>query len=133
MIDFILEKSIKAALFWLVGLAVFALGFWLFSLYPSQQFPTPEAGKWQAVFLENGQVYFGRLATGGRNYVTLSNVYYLKAAGDLSDAGATINLIKLGGELHGPEDVLHIPADKILYWENLKDTSAVVQRIGAAK
>jgi hypothetical protein len=61
--------------------------------------------------------------------VKLSSVYYLRTAGDLSDAGATINLIKLGGELHGPEDVLHIPVEKILYWENLKDSSAVVQRM----
>ncbi len=132
MIDFILEKGIKAAVFWLVGLVVFALGAWAFSLYPSQQFPVPEAGKWQAVFLDNGQVYFGKLAVDGRGYVTLSQVYYLRAAGDLADANATINLIKLGGELHGPDDVLHIPQGKILYWENLKDGSAVVQRIGGA-
>lgn len=133
MIDFILENSIKAAVFWLVGLVFVGAGFFLFSLLPAQQFPTPEAGKWQAVFLDNGQVYFGKLAQDGRNSVALSNVYYLRTAGDLADAGATINLIKLGGELHGPEDVLHIPTGKILYWENLKDSSAIVQRIGAAR
>jgi hypothetical protein len=129
MFDYILEKGIKAGIFWAIGLFITAIGFGLFALYPSQQFPSSEAGKWQAVFLDNGQVYFGHLVPDGRSYVKLSNVYYLRAAGDLSDAGATINLIKLGGELHGPEDVLHIPTEKILYWENLKDTSAVVQRM----
>lgn len=129
MTDYLLENGIKALVFWAVGLVAAAAAFGLFSLYPSQQFPIPEVGKWQAVFLDNGQVYFGHLSSDGRGYVTLSNVYYLRAAGDLSDAGATINLIKLGGELHGPEDVLHIPTEKILYWENLKDSSAVVQRI----
>jgi hypothetical protein len=129
MFDYILEKGIKAVVFWVVGLVAMAFGFWAFSLYPDQQFPSPDAGKWQAVFLDNGQVYFGHLVPDGRSYVKLSNVYYLRTAGDLSDAGATINLIKLGGELHGPEDVLHIPTEKILYWENLKDSSALVQRM----
>lgn len=129
MTDYLLENGIKAAVFWLVGLIVVSIGFFAFSLAPSQQFPAPEAGKWQAVFLDNGQVYFGHLAQDGRGFVALSNVYYLKAAGDLANPDATINLIRLGGELHGPEDVLHIPQGKILYWENLKDSSAIVQRI----
>jgi hypothetical protein len=95
MFDYILEKGIKAGIFWAIGLFITAIGFGLFALYPSQQFPSSEAGKWQAVFLDNGQVYFGHLVPDGRSYVKLSNVYYLRAAGDLSDAGATINLINL--------------------------------------
>jgi hypothetical protein len=40
-----------------------------------------------------------------------------------------LNLIKLGGEAHGPEGDMYIAKDKILFFENLKDNSTVVQAI----
>jgi hypothetical protein len=129
MLDYILERSIKALVFWLVGLLVLLAGAWAAGLLPHQTFPQVPADKWQAVFLDNGQVYFGKLTNESTEYVTLATVYYLRTAGDLERNDASINLIKLGGELHGPEDTLHIAKSQILFWENLKDTSSIVQRI----
>lgn len=96
--------------------------------------PSPDKNKYQAVFLTNGQVYFGHLEKAGGGYVRLSDIYYLQVQGpDLQQQSQStspnINLIKLGEELHGPEDAMFIPNDRILFWENLRDDSRVVQVI----
>ncbi len=94
-------------------------------------FPVVPTGKYQAVFLQSGQVYFGKLADDSADYVTLSDVYYLKEASDLQQSN--LNLVKLGGELHGPEDTIYIRKESITFWENMKDTSRVVQSIQGSK
>lgn len=131
MIDYLLENGLKALAFWIIGIAALICTAWMTGFLPGQQFPRISGERWQAVFLENNQVYFGKLTDDGRTYVTLTDVYYLRTAGDLSGESGKINLIKLGGELHGPEDTLHIPKDKILYWEDLQSSSQVVQTISA--
>jgi len=100
------------------------------SLFPS--FPQPSGNSWQAVFLTNDQVYFGKLKDLTAKYVTLDKIFYLRVASPLQQ-GATgqpaLNLVKLGAELHGPEDTMYIPKDRILFWENLRADSQVVQAI----
>lgn len=101
-----------------------------FSSYHST-FPSISKDTWQAVFLENNQVYFGKLSNEDNTYVTLTHVYYLRAADSLTKGSASqsIDLVKLGGEFHGPEDKMFIAKDKILFWENLTNTSSVVKTI----
>lgn len=103
---------------------------------------------YQAVFLQNGQVYFGRLSNVNREYVVLTDVYYLqnKAADQAEGEAATQNeaaadseatkegesqlqLNKLGSELHGPQNQMFIVQDNISFWENLKSDSKVVEAI----
>lgn len=97
----------------------------------NENFPNVPGDKWQAVFLDNNQVYFGKLADLNTKYVTLTSVFYLRAADSIGidKASQNINLVKLGGEFHGPEDTMYISKDKILFWENLAPTSAVVKTI----
>jgi hypothetical protein len=95
----------------------------------SNNLPKDLEGKWQAVFLTDGQVYFGRLENYNRSYASLKDVYYLKLASDLQSSSSNLNLIRLGGEAHGPESEMFISKDKISFIENLKDTSTVVQAI----
>ncbi len=97
---------------------------------------------YQAVFLTNGQVYFGKLSANG-DWIELRDIYYLQVTQQLQPAptdAATppatntntqpnIQLVKLGSELHGPQDVMHIDKDKVLFWENMKDDSKVVEAI----
>lgn len=90
--------------------------------------------KYQAVFLTNGQVYFGRIQNHD-DFITMSDIYYLKAQENLQSGSTTsttkpdITLIKLGNELHGPEDFMNIDKDQILFWENLKEDGRVVKAI----
>ena len=100
-----------------------------------------EADQWQAVFVDNNQVYFGKL-TISEDFFILGHVYYLQAeqrAGDLGDTEATLDiggetridtkLIKLGNEIHGPEDQMFIERSKVLFWENMKDDASIVRSI----
>ena len=97
--------------------------------------------KYQAVFLSNGQVYFGKVTDANNQTLVLENIYYLRTAGNLqiSDANnststpATDNfsLIKLGNELHGPEDKMSINLSQVLFVEDLKSDSKVVESIRA--
>jgi hypothetical protein len=88
--------------------------------------PGVKSDKFQAVFLADGQVYFGKLSGVNNRYLKMTDVYYLQtnnqadATKGSSEAQIQPSLIKLGSEVHGPEDEMSIRSDKISYWENLK-------------
>ena len=84
-----------------------------------------DSNTYQAIFLDNSQIYFGYLKNADSDYVVLSDVYYVKV-----NEGGTGQLVKLGvGEPHGPKDEMIINQDHILFWENLKIDSPVVKTI----
>lgn len=93
--------------------------------------------QYQAVFLSNGQVYFGKLSNVNSGYVKLSDIYYLQVEQQVqpdqnqdNDEQPQVSLAKLGNELHGPEDQMYIANDQVVFWENLKnDGSRVVDAI----
>jgi len=93
--------------------------------------------EYQAIFLTNGQVYFGKLADLNHKYVTITDVYYLQVQQNSSLQGASsstspnsqVSLVKLGSELHGPQDEMYIASNQMLFWENLKSGGKVVQAI----
>lgn len=134
ILEYIIEHGMRALLFWSIGALVIVLVFGLFNFNPLGRFPKVDDKLWQAVFLENGQVYFGKLEEHDQNYVVLREVFYLREATDLDAKDtANLNLIKLGGEVHGPEDEMYINKESILYFEDMKDTSRVVQSILKSK
>ena len=96
--------------------------------------------EYQAVFLTNGQVYFGKLKTISSDYLVLSNIYYLQVQQSVQDGTTTTTtdqnqaqLVKLGNELHGPEDQMQISSKQVLFWENLKTDGKVAQSIAKYK
>lgn len=99
------------------------------------QVPEVKKAQYQAVFLTNGQVYFGHLENASSKSPVLRDIYYLQSTPQNPQAGSDqqqqpqLSLIKLGNELHGPEDKMVLKADQILFWENLKDNSKVVETI----
>jgi len=124
----------KSLLFLVLVVAIIGGGLWYFKFRPA-------AGEgYQAVFLSNGQVYFGKIVDTSSNYLTLDDVHYLVAQRPLQDQqGATpsaqpqYTLRKLGGELHGPEGKMAINRKHILFIEGLKPDGKVVEAIVASK
>ncbi len=90
----------------------------------------------QAVFLKGGQVYFGKITSISETQITLEDIYYLRTNGNgaafPSDA-ADVSLVKLGNELHGPQDKMFIERKEVEYWENLKGDSQVSKAIAEYK
>lgn len=91
---------------------------------------------YQAVFLSNGQVYFGKTANEGSSTVKLSDIYYLRVQQQVQpkDSQATdqqpqVSLVKLGNEIHGPLDAMRINRDQVLFIEDLKEDGKVVTAI----
>lgn len=102
--------------------------------------PAISQGRYQALFLTNGQVYFGKIVGMSAETVTIKDIYYLQQGvqnQDTKDAKATqqnqLQLTKLGKELHGPEDTMFVERSQVLFWENLKDDSEVVKNIKLEK
>jgi len=83
---------------------------------------------YQAVFLSGGQVFFGH-ATAGDESVSLTDVYYLAPNTDQSQPQQLGQLVKRGSELHGPREPMLIELRQILFIENMRDDSQVVQAI----
>ena len=94
-------------------------------------FTAVTSGDYQAVFLTNNQVYFGKLAEQDRANVTLTDIFYLQVTQPLqpSQPNPNVTLVKLGNELHGPMDWMKINRDHILFIENLRPDSQVVKGI----
>lgn len=89
------------------------------------------------VFLTNGQVYFGKMKHKDRATITLTDVYYLQANQPLPTDGTVsqeaidlqVALIKLGDEIHGPEDLMHIERSHVIFYEPLRSDGKVVEAI----
>lgn len=100
-----------------------------------------DTSKYQAVFFTNGQVYFGKLQPFNDENMKLTDIYYLQSQESATDATDSKNpqetstdqnnvqLIKLGDEIHGPEDEMIISKDQVLFYENLKTDGKVAQSI----
>jgi hypothetical protein len=97
---------------------------------------TVKSKQYQALFLTNGQVYFCHLSQVDSGYVRCKDIYYLQVQQAVqppkdqsTNQQPQVSLAKLGGELHGPEDVMYVSRQQVLFWENLKDDGKVVKAI----
>jgi len=95
-------------------------GFFGYRYYLLKKLPSDRS----AVFMVDGKVYFGYLTDVESNIVTLVDVYYLKTD-DLQSADKKILLVKMGNELHNPQNVMHINRDQVLFWQNIQPNSKI--------
>jgi hypothetical protein len=100
--------------------------------------------EYQAVFFTNGQVYFGKLSAFNNDSMKLNDIYYLQTQSSAgtgsnnpqttsSDTSSSVQLVKLGSEVHGPEDEMILSKDQVLFYENLKPDGKVAQSIADYK
>ncbi|MEK7659257.1 MAG: hypothetical protein AAB338_01215 [Patescibacteria group bacterium] len=125
-------SKILAAVAVIIGLLLaIILGFAVYSLFSKnaeeEETERIDRATYQAVFLANDQIYFGKLRGIGSHYPILDDVYYVKLEDEKATSG---RLVKLGIiEPHGPRDQMIINQEHILFWENLKPDSSIVQTI----
>jgi hypothetical protein len=83
--------------------------------------------KYQAVFLNNGQVYFGKLTAPGGDFYYLRHVYYLQSQASRRGIASQSKLIKLTTDINAPEDLMVINRSDILFVENLNPAGRAAQ------
>ena len=95
--------------------------------------------QYQAVFLNGGQVYFGKVGDLNSKYLTLNDIYYLRVNQTVqpnqsnNQSSNDVSLVKLGCELHGPQDKMVINRDMVIFWENLKGDGQVAKAVSEYK
>lgn len=145
------EKSLLKRLLWpLIIVAIVIVlgvgGWFAWSSTRGAAISSVDTSKYQAVFFTNGQVYFGKLQLLNGEYLKLTDIYYLQnnqqTAAEGEDANnpqqastdqSNVQLIKLGDEIHGPEDEMVISKDQVLFYENLKTDGKVAKSIDQHK
>jgi hypothetical protein len=101
-----------------------------------------KTGEDQAVFLNGGQVYFGQIKDLNNQFLRLQNIYYLRVNQTVQPNQTTaantassndVSLVKLGCELHGPQDEMLVNRSQIIFWENLKSDGQVAKAVSDYK
>ena len=128
------QSSILSGIVFTVGvLLIIILGLKVYWLLPksAEERERIDQTTYQAVFLDDKQIYFGKLKDINSQYPILEDVYYVKLEGEGATSG---RLVRLGEtEPHSPQNQMIINRDHILFWEDLKPDSQVVQTIISSK
>ncbi len=103
---------------------------WLWLLPQGQRI---DSSVYQAVYLTNGQAYFGKLKGTSGEYVTLESPYTVQEvqAENGKDAQGQTTLLKVRDQVYGPDDSIALRSENILFWQNLRSDSKVQQAIEA--
>lgn len=87
---------------------------------------------YQAVFLSSGQVYFGKITEFTSKYIVLNNPYYIQISQtEISEENPQpeMKLIAIKNEFHKPKDFMLIEKSSVIFIEELKNTSQIVDII----
>ena len=115
----------------LLALIVVLLG--VIGLRSIQTGTAPQFGsQYQAVVLNNGQVFFGKLENSSSQYPVLRDVFYIVSQVNPETKQAANVLVRRGGEPHGPEYMV-LNRQSILMIEPVKDDSQVAKFIAEQK
>jgi hypothetical protein len=81
--------------------------------------------EYQAVFLANGSVYFGKIEKIGKNYIEMTDIFYVQSQQNPDTKQVESRLVKRGKELHAP-DRMYINSAHILLIEPVSPDSKMV-------
>jgi hypothetical protein len=110
-----------------------ALGVALGAAVDPQGLPFVGSERLSAVFLLDGQAYFGHLDdTPWSGTVVLRDVYYINDASKVT-TDLPVGLLKRGSELHQPVDVMYIRRERVLAVERVTLGSPIGQAIAAQR
>jgi len=123
-------RMLKSLLALVIGVALGIVGTVLVQQHHSDspKFDTP----FQAVLLDTGQVYYGKIDKLDSPYPVLRDVFYVQSSTDPSTKQVTNVLIRRGKEWHGP-DFTVLNARHIAMVEPVGTTSKVSELISEAQ
>jgi hypothetical protein len=109
----------------LIVVGAIALGLLLGAALDPQGLPFVGSERLSAVFLLDGQAYFGHLEdTPFSGTIVLRDVYYINDASKVT-TDLPVGLLKRGSELHQPVDTMYIRRDRVLAIERVTSGSPI--------
>jgi hypothetical protein len=109
-------------------LAAATIYFWFQPDPPFDGTVNPE--RWQAVFLQDGRIYFGHLELGGEDFYVLRDAFFVQETPPEEEGGVPGREVQpVSAEFHGPENLLVLNIDQIVVIENLSPQSEVTEAI----
>lgn len=123
-----LKKTLLIAGVGVALLAGIALGFWKASASAKPKFDTV----YQAVLLDNGQVYYGKLEGLGTAFPVLTEVYYVEHQVNPQTKEVKNVLVRRGTEWHAPDRMILVGSHIVLV-EPVSPSSKVAQLISDLK
>ena len=119
--EYVFTGKIVLALIILVSV-ILLVEWWDFAL------PSPGGARYQAVFLSNGQTYFGHYIERLGPYAKIENAFYIQQTPAKDEqTPAESKVVRRGSELHHPTTFVLIPKSAILFTEDLRSDSPVAQ------
>lgn len=127
---------------WLIPLVVLVLVIAGIATWRMVHAPTaPRADRYQAVFLDNGQTFFGKLKNTEGAYLKLEKAYTTQKQDLPEDAtdeqkqavSNNVSLVEVSKVVYGPENTMMIRAEQVLFWQDLKTDSKVSKAIDDAQ
>ncbi len=133
-------RTLSVGLVVCIAILILAITYSVFTGGPVNQKKYVDGSRVQAVFLNGGQVYFGKIGTLNDKFMRVNEIYYLRVNQTVQPDGSAatgsnqdISLVKLGCELHGPQDSMVINQEQVIFWENLKDDGQVAKAVADFK
>lgn len=120
-------KKSKVSIGWLVSVVLILLGCVIFISGCSSGNAPKLTTEYQAVFLDNGQVYFGK-AEIGPDYITLRDVFFINSMINKETKEVRNTLVKRGNEWHRP-DMMYISNAHVVFIETVSPDSQVTKLI----
>jgi hypothetical protein len=141
MLNQLRRTNLGRVLIGLIILVIVVLGVMATTEYIRER---PASGKYQAVFLTNGQVYFGKLSGLDGSYVTLSDAYQVQSQSNGTNASPSpqggqqpksqFTLSRIDqNTLIKPEQKMIIAKTSLAFWENMQNDAEVVKKINELK
>lgn len=126
------RKTAKSVVWAVIATVAILLGFTVW--YALSQPSGPRNDRYQVVFLDDNQVFFGKLKNIQGDYFEMEQVYSTQpdASSDSQSSSTVSNdvsIVKVGNLVYGPEDTMMIRADKVKFWQDLKSDSKISKAI----
>lgn len=133
----------KGGFYWrgaviVIVLAVLAGAAGFLSTKPNIGFAKKSGEAYSAIFLNNGQVYFGVIKDERNQYMSLDNVFYLQLMNETIPAAEEgeepqvvqrPQLVRKGDEYYGPDRSIRINREQIAVIEGLREDSDILRQI----
>ncbi len=89
---------------------------------------------YQAIFLSNGQLYFGKISEMTNEYIKMENPHFLQLAQEPEEqvdpeVQPEMKLISIKDEFHKPKDFVLIEKSAVIFIEELRDVSQIADAI----